>query len=93
MNAITGMGEYLPEDYDEILRISIDKENFYDTWEDWKKNKERAKKQMEAGGLKVIDIIVRPEELVKYCRKNGLEINGQSRSQFISYMTKLTAEN
>lgn len=87
-NYLIGIGEYLKEDYEEILKISEDRDNLDHTWKDWKKNKENSKKQLIEQGLNLVDIIVRPAELVKYCRDRGLKITGKTRSQFISFKTQ-----
>jgi len=78
-----GVGEYLKEDYQEIYNISDDKENLDKTWEEWKANKSRTLKEFKKMGIQTIDIIVTPREIVNYCRKNGFNINGESRSRFI----------
>ena len=85
MESNIGVGEYRKEDYQEIFRISEDKDNMEDTWKKWKTNKNRTIKKLQNMGLKTIDIIVKPKELVNYCQENGLRINGKSRAQFISY--------
>lgn len=85
MESNIGVGEYRKEDYQEIFRISVDKDNMEDTWEKWKANKNRTIKKFQNMGLKTVDIIVKPKELVNYCRENGLKINGKSRAQFVSF--------
>ncbi len=86
-NQLIGIGTYLKEDYEENLKLSIDRDNLDSTWKDWRKNKERAKKHLAKQGFKVVDIIVRPKELVDFCRARGLAINGDSRSQFVTHKT------
>lgn len=83
MNTNIGVGEYRKEDYQEIYKLSEDKDNMDPTWEEWKKSKSDALKKFKKVGIKTIDIIVLPHELVKYCRENGLKINGKSRAGFI----------
>lgn len=85
MDSNIGVGDYRKEDYQEIYRLSEDKDNMEETWEEWKANKNRAIKNLQKMGLKTIDIIVTPKELVKYCREKGLKINGKSRANFISF--------
>ncbi len=91
METNIGIGEYRKKDYKEILRVSEDRDNMDESWKEWKTSKNRAIKNFQKMGMKTIDIIVTPEELVKYCRENGLKINGESRADFISY--KLTMLN
>lgn len=79
-----GIGAYEKEDYEEILKISEDKDQMDETWEEWKSNKDRTKLELEKYGMKVVDIIVKPMELMKYCRERGLSINGKSRSRYVT---------
>ena len=92
MNALIGIGKYLQEDYEEILRLSSDGNDLDDTWEDWRINQSNAKNNLQSSGFSVVDIIVKPRELVDYCRQRGLEINSESRVEFISHKTKLLHE-
>lgn len=85
MTSNFAISEYRKEDYQEIYRLSEDRDNMDDNWEDWKANKKKAIKNFKKMGLNPIDIIVKPKELVVFCRENGLSINGNSRSQFVSY--------
>jgi len=85
MSLNLGIGEYRKKDYQEILNISEDKDNMDETWEEWKANKRKAILRFEQMGFKAVDIIVTPKELVKFCRKNGLPINGKSRSEFVTF--------
>lgn len=84
-----GIGIYKKEDYQEILNISSDRETMNATWKEWKKNKEKAVRNLLASGVRPIEIPVTPRELVDFCRQKGLEINGHSRANFISYKTSL----
>ena len=87
MNSNIGVGEYLKEDYDEILNLSSDRGDMEESWEEWKTNKTKALKKFKSMGMITIDIIVTPSELVEYCREKGVEINGRSRASFIAYKT------
>jgi len=85
MDLNIGIGEYQKKDYQEILKISEDKDNMDKTWEEWKASKNRALEKFKKMGLKPINILVKPKELVQYCREKGLKINGKSRADFITY--------
>lgn len=84
MESNIGIGVYKKEDYKEILKISVDKEKMNQTWNEWKKTKNRTVANFQKLGIKTVDILVKPKELVQFCRENGLEINGQARANFIS---------
>ena len=79
-----GVSEYPKEDYLEIYKHSVDKDQMEETWEAWKENKDQKVKEMKTDGRNTIDVIVYAEELIRYCRENGLELNGEARAQFVS---------
>lgn len=85
METKIGVSEYRKEDYKEILKLSEDRNEMEQTWKKWKANKIKAIKNFEKIGLKTVDIVVTPHELLKYCREKGIKINGKSRANFISY--------
>ena len=84
METIYGIGVYRKEDYPEILRLSEDRDKLDQTWEDWKKNKDKAVANFRKLGITMVDILGPPLELVKYCREKGLAINGKSRAAFVT---------
>jgi len=85
MNSLLGMAVYDNEDYKEILNISDDKPVMNETWETWKRKKEEAVSNYRKMGINVVDVLVKPKELVDYCGEKGLNINGKSRAQYVSY--------
>lgn len=54
MNLIFGISEYRKEDYEEIYKLSEDKEDMEETWEEWKLNKTKAKNDFHKMGIKAI---------------------------------------
>ena len=78
-------GTYTKEDYPEIRRISKDRDNLDETWAAWKKNKDKAKKGFQRPGINLVDIPVKPQELLLFCQQQGLIINGSSRSQLVQH--------
>lgn len=92
METCFGIGIYRKEDYLEIFKLSEDQDRMDLTWEEWKINKDKAVQNFLKVGIKPVDILVTPKELVEYCRKNGLPLNGESRANFISYKTRTLDE-
>jgi hypothetical protein len=78
-----GISTYLKEDYNEILQISEDRDNMDGTWDEWKVNKDRAVSELRSLGTVVIDIIVRPDDIMKFCLEKGVPINGDSRAHYV----------
>lgn len=83
-----GIGIYRKKDYGEILRISEDRDNMDDTWEEFIASRNKTKAHFRSTGMATVDILVKPKELVHYCRAKGLPINGNTRAQFIQEKTQ-----
>ena len=80
---VIGVGNYRKEDYEDIRRISMDKEAFFDTWEEWKIEQNKVKQNFINQGFNAIDVLVKPLELEIYCGQRGLEINAKSRAEYV----------
>ena len=85
---MTGLGTYLKGEYEEIRRISEDKEDMADTYEEWRENKIRLQINLQSKGIATTDVIIHPVDLREYCVRNGLKINGRSRAQFVQSKVK-----
>jgi len=88
-----GIGHYRPKDYLKIYNMSEDKETMNETWKEWKKKKDKAKAGLEKQGLHVVDVLVFPKELKKYCEEQGIKIDGKARSKFVSYKLLINSVN
>lgn len=86
-SSVVGFSKYNKEDYPEILRMSEDADEMFDTWEEWKESSENGAKQMKDQGYKVVEVLITPTELLIFCKENGLAINGGARSQYTSNKT------
>jgi hypothetical protein len=82
---VHGVGTYSKEDYLEVYRISVDRENMHKTWEEWKSAHNRHVRTWIKLGDDVLEVTVTPTELYRYCMMHGLEINGSSRSKFVAW--------
>jgi hypothetical protein len=92
MNALIGIRKYLREDYEEILNLYSDGNDLDETWEDWQIIQRNAKINLQSSRLNVVDITVKPRDIVNYCRQKGIDINSESRVEFISHQSKLPHE-
>jgi len=92
MEKLIGLGKYTKEDYPIIYQMTEDRDKMDDTWEDWKGNHEKAKRNFEELGVKINDILVKPQEWLMYCKERNLRLNKSSRVQFISYKTSKLEE-
>lgn len=81
-----GIGCFKEAQYDELLKVSSDAENMNPTWEEWLKSKEKTKQELETQGKECVDVEVDLFELMNYCQKEGLQINGGSRAQYVQHL-------
>lgn len=80
----SGIGIYRRKDYTKIRELSADRAEMDDTWEEWETNKNRTQQRFEQMGVRVVDVLVEPAALAKFCEKKGLRIDGTARAQFVS---------
>ncbi len=73
---------YSNDQYDRLIDVSIDKENFSMSYEEMVIITESKHKEMEKKGFKVVKIDVDIEELIEWCHSQNLTINPESRTQF-----------
>lgn len=78
------MAFYRPEDWSRLLSIIDDKEVFHDTWEQWHNEYQISKKQLESHGLKINDVVVNIDDLIRFCFQNGIKNDGKARARFVA---------
>lgn len=75
---------YEKKDWEQFLSIIDDKENMFETWEEWHQSFLRLKKHLKQQGFIVNTVKVNLNELVDYCIERKVKIDGKSRSQFVT---------
>lgn len=81
---VVNLASYRKEDWKKLINSADDKETMHDTWDEWRKAFMEMKLRLEKQGLIVNEVIIDIEELLEYCRKNGLKNIGKTRSLFVS---------
>ncbi len=84
MNKHVKIAYYRQQDWNRLLAIISDREDMYDTWQEWYESFKRTKKQLSKNGLIVQEFEVDLDELIKFCFQNGMLIDGKARSQFVA---------
>ena len=87
-----GVAIYTKEDYKRLLEISDDRSTMNDTWAEWNKKKEEMKKNFRSLGIKVKDVKIDLEQLIRYCQLYGLPNNSKTRAQFVQEKMSGTIE-
>lgn len=83
-----GVGWYRQEQWSLLREQSEDAEQLENTHFEWVINANESIKDIESTGHSIVKIDIDINELIEWCRKENLPVNGKSRAQFISLKTK-----
>lgn len=72
---------YKEEHYTELLTLFADAEQLPSTYEHWLTRATEKKEEVEAAGDQVIKVFIDPKTFPEWCRKKGLPMDANSRSQ------------
>src|SRR5215813_5917526 len=90
---VIGFAWYRPEQWQRVRDISSDADDLADTYLKWLQLAEEKLKQLRSSGVLVEKVDIHSEQLILWCNERGLEINGESRSQYASERLRLKHEN
>lgn len=82
---IVGFAYYKKEQWNEIRNIMVDKENMAEDWEEWRLVLERGLTEHFNKGFQVLRIVLDINELLEYCSKNKVPLDGKARSGLVSH--------
>ena len=80
--SVMGIGWYEREDYPRILEIMEDADKLPRTYDEFLKSAETGERNMTSKGHVVVRAIIKPDEFLAYCRRNGLKVDAQARMRF-----------
>ena len=80
-----GVAWYQPDQWQKLLAISVDKEKLEETYEEWMQEAERVIKELRRQGLHIVKVEVNIEELVAWCQKKKIPVNGEARSMYAAH--------
>jgi len=75
---------YRKDQWSRLLEIAGDREKLEDSYEDWVKIAEKTMREMEVLGLSLVNGDVDVEELLMWCQKRKIPVNGAARARFTS---------
>ena len=84
MELVVNLASYRKEDWNKLVNSADDRETMHDTWDEWRKAFIETKTRLESQGLTVNEVIIDIDELLQFCRRNGLKNIGKTRSQYVS---------
>ena len=75
------------------LLAEIDPDGVDDSYEEWRKNANKAITNFAANGKKLVKVSIKVAELQEWCKNNGVEPNSSSRSEFAAMLAQQRHEN
>ena len=82
--SIMGLAWYRPEDYSRLLQLFSDAKNLPATYEDWLKRAELGEQKFSKDGMRVVRVIVDPEEFTRWCESLGCDFDSKARIRFVN---------
>jgi hypothetical protein len=79
--SIQAMVWYRKEEWETLKEMFVDGDKLPVTYEDWLSRAEQMKNEVQAAGDAVIKVYIDPETFPDWCKKKGLEMNSEARSQ------------
>ena len=89
MKIVTSIAYYTREEYELLLKVTDDREVFYDKWEDWLAGYAKKKAELEAEGLVVNRFNVDVAKMTKYLKAHGKKNTTATRAEYVAEMSSL----
>ena len=87
--AVLGVGWYRPEQWALLLAQSVDRDELESTHAEWLASAEASLDKIRAAGPNPIKIDVDVEDMITWCGKQGIPLDGNARAQYIADQTRL----
>ena len=87
-----GLAWYKQEQWQHLLDVSADKDNLENTYAEWVKNAEKALKQFQRQGMKVVKVNVDIDDLCFWCQAQNIPVNGESRVNYVAFKLQQMSE-
>jgi hypothetical protein len=85
---VIGIAIYRPEDWRQFREISEDRNDLEATWLEWNDGINRFEDTLRKKHITCYKILVELDELLEYCRQEGVPVNGKSRAAFTAEKLK-----
>lgn len=85
---VIGFAWYRPAQWQRVRDISIDAEDLHNTYLEWLQLAEEKLIEFRNSGLAVQKVDIDSEQLICWCNERGLDITGESRSQYAAERMK-----
>ena len=81
---VTGVAWYRPEQWERLREVSEDVENLEETYQEWLQTAERMIRDGIPANVRVEKVDIDVEEVLAWCNAQGLAMNAEARSRFVS---------
>ena len=87
-----GVAWYKPDQWQKLLAVSVDKDQLEETYDEWLQEAEKAIKELRRQGLHIVKVDVNVEELIAWCRKKKIPVDGKARSRYAAHKLQQSAK-
>ena len=88
VDLIIGVCWYKEEQWERLKDIVADPEVIEDTYQQWRKDAEKALGELKATGVNVKKVSVDTEGMLLWANEHGRSLDGEARSQYAIYLLK-----
>ena len=81
---VIGIAWYRREDYSRLLEVFPDAQKLPEIYDDWLKGAELGERKLSSSGVRVIRIVVEPDEFTRWCQSAGCDLDANARTRFAS---------
>ncbi len=79
--SVQAMVWYKEEDWESLKELFDDADKLPKTYKDWLSRAEEMQEKVQAEGDAVIKVFIDPETFPQWCKKKGMKMNAEARSQ------------
>jgi diphthamide synthase (EF-2-diphthine--ammonia ligase) len=77
-----GIAWFQRDQWQLLANVSVDRDELEGTYAQWKRNAEKALEQLRQGGLDVVKVHVKIEELMDWCLSQNIPLDANARSRY-----------
>jgi hypothetical protein len=84
-HSVVGVAWYEPDQWQQLLDVAVDRDKLEETHDEWVQDAERVIREFQRQGFQVVKVRVKIDELVAWCQRQNISVNGEARSQYAAY--------
>jgi hypothetical protein len=89
MTQTIGIARYRADQWEQLRGISADPDRLEKTYEEWLSYAKKQLAELRSKGCKVQKVDVDLDELLSWCTRKRLPLNGESRAEFVAEKLRL----